>query len=249
MLMNYIRTGFCLILVILFSASPVFAQKAKPFDPLTDEIRDRLPSLSNLLDSARAHDPYISFRNLQISVNDCRVKETQGQWLRNFGLQGNLGYGTFDYLYNNTLGGQTPANYTTTQTLTQYGVGAYVRFPIFDIVGRNNLVRMAKTESLQAKQMVEVQARDLRERVISRYNDLVMKQHLLKILGKYVETSRINMQMAEKEFANGTITLTEFSRITEIATRAETDFESTRMDFQTAYMLLEEVVGIKLNIY
>ena len=196
-----------------------------------------------------ANDPYVQFRQLQLSVNTFKVKEVQYEWTRNLGLQANLGYGTFDYLYNNTLGGQTPPTYTTQQNLTQYGVGAYIRFPIFDVIGRNNQISLAKTETLQAGQMIEVQAREVRERVIMQYNNLIEKQHLLKILVKYVETSRINMQMAEKEFANGVISISEFTRISEIVNRAETEFESSKMEFQTAHMLLEETVGIKLNIY
>jgi hypothetical protein len=81
------------------------------------------------------------------------------------------------------------------------------------------------------------------------YYDLIEKQNVLKIQVKYVETSRINMQMADKDFGNGVISISEYTRISEIVNRAETGFESAKMSFQTAFLMLEETVGIKLNIY
>jgi len=56
------------------------------------------------------------------------------------------------------------------------------------------------------------------------------------------------MEMVEKSFINGTITLTEYSSLTEIASRAEADFETSKMEFRTAYMILEEIVGMKFNL-
>ena len=54
--------------------------------------------------------------------------------------------------------------------------------------------------------------------------------------------------MAEKQFLNGIINIAEYSSVTEIVSRSEADFESSKMEFRTAYMLLEEIVGIKFNL-
>ena len=56
------------------------------------------------------------------------------------------------------------------------------------------------------------------------------------------------MAMAEKQFLNGIINIAEYSSVTEIVSRSEADFESSKMEFRTAYMLLEEIVGIKFNL-
>lgn len=107
---------------------------------------------------------------------------------------------------------------------------------------------MAKAEIEQAKSFSQVQRNELRQFVIRQYNELIIKQRLLKIKAKYTETSRIHMQMVEKEFINGAITLTEYSSLSEIASRAESELESAKMDFRTAYMILEEIVGMKFNL-
>ena len=54
--------------------------------------------------------------------------------------------------------------------------------------------------------------------------------------------------MADKEFQNGVIPVGEYSRISEIVSRAEVDFETAKTDYNTAYMILEELVGYKFNL-
>ena len=62
----------------------------------------------------------------------------------------------------------------------------------------------------QAQSMTEVQRDETRQLVIRQYNDLILKQRLLRIKSKYPEALRINMQMVEKEFTNGIISVTEY---------------------------------------
>jgi len=228
---------------------PVFSQTKPAFDPITEEIKDKLPPLSILIDSAIATDPNLQFKMNQKIVEQCKLKEARYNWSRNMGIDANLGYGTFDYLYNSSLGGQNPSTYTTSQNLNQYGVGAFIRFPVFDVMDRRNQIKIAKITTNQAQQMVEERIKEIRNLVITQYNNLIVKQHLLKIHQKALETIKINMQMAENEFTNGTISLTEYSRIFEIVSSEEAAFETSKMDFQNAYMLFEELVGIKFNIY
>ena len=247
--MKITRLFLLFLFMVSFGPGVVFSQSRSTFDPLSDEIKDKLPSLSILLDSAVKHDPYVHFRNLQTVVNTSKLKSSQNYWLRNFGLQADFRYGSYDIFSNNTAEGQTSTLFATKRNETNYGLGAYIKFPIIDVINRRNEVRLAKTEIAQAEQMVEVQEKEVREKVITQYNDLIMRQHVLKIFGKYLETSRISLQMAEKEFVNGSISVAEFSRISEIVNKAETEYEGSKMAFQTAYMLLEETVGMKFNIY
>jgi outer membrane protein TolC len=225
------------------------AQSGNLFDPLKDDISEKLPKLSVLIDSALAYNPALKFNNLQISVNQGNLKSTRSQWTQNFGVQANYGYGTFDYIYNNSLGSAQPGTYTLSQSLNQYGVGAFLRIPFSDVVNRRNLINVAKAEVQQAQSLVATQQAVVREQVIRQYNDLILKQRLLRIVSKYLETARINMQMAEKGFTNGTLTVDDYSRVSEISARTETEFETARMDFLTSYQILEETVGMKFNLY
>jgi outer membrane protein TolC len=129
-----------------------------------------------------------------------------------------------------------------------YGFGAYLKVPIYDIINRKNQINQSKAEIEKAISMAEAQRNDVRQLIIKQYNDVILKQRLLKNKLRYIETARINMQMTEKEFLNGVIPTGEYTRISEIISRAESDLENSRVDFITSFMMLEELAGCKFKI-
>jgi outer membrane protein TolC len=224
------------------------AQNNQKANLLNDNIETKLPPLGTLLDSALARNPYVKFRDLQIVVNKYKLKSDQAVWLKNLGVQTDIRYGTFDNFSTNTSEGQTPSLISTRRNQTNYGLGAYLKLPLFDLVNRKYQVNIATAEVDQANQMAEFQRDEVRQLVIRQYNDVILKQRILKIKSKYFATSKINMEMIEKEFQTGVISISEYSRISEIVTRTESDYENARVDFVTSYMILEEIVGIKFNL-
>ena len=233
--------------ILLFQFSGV-AQTAQESDLLKIEIESVLPPLANLIDSAIAHNPYVRYRDLQILVNKCKFNADRSQWLRNMGVQTDIRRGTFDNFSTNTSEGQNPSLFATRSSQTNYGVGAYIKFPLYDFVNRKNQVNLARTELEQAESMAEVQRDEVRQLVIRQYQELVLNQKLIRNKSKYFETAKVSMAMAEKEFQNGTIPVGEYSRISEIVNRADDDFETARINFITSYLILEEIVGVKFNL-
>ena len=212
---------------------------------MKDNIESILPPLETIIDSAIKNDFYVKFRDQQITVNDSKLKAERSGWTKNLGIQTDVRYGTFDNFSTNTAAGQNPNLFATRSNQLNYGAGAYLKIPIYDIVSRKSQIRLAKAEVEQAQSLSQDQRNTVRQTVIKQYNDLIVKHRILKIKSKYAETSKINMAMAEKEFLNGVIPITEYSRQSESASRTETDFETSLMDFKTAYMLLEEIAGVK----
>jgi outer membrane protein TolC len=241
---------YCLFLLFSISLTHLtgYSQQSKTFDLSTDNIELMLPPLETIIDSAIAKNPYVKSRDLQITVNTLKLKSDRADWTKNIGFQSDVRYGTFDNFASNVVQGQNPSLLSTRTTQTNYGVGAYIRIPLYDIINRKNQINSTKAEIEQAKSFSLVQRNELRQLVIRQYNELIVKQRLLKIKIKYAETSRTHMELVEKEFLNGAITLTEYSSLSEIASRAESDFENAKMEFRTAYMMLEEIVGIKFNL-
>jgi outer membrane protein TolC len=248
MIMNYFRIFFLLVFYAVFVNNSGFAQQKKKFNPLTDDITQMVPPMRVLLDSAFAHDPGLKFAQLQYVIDKGNLHTNQAQWTQDLGLQANAGYGTFDYLYNNSVGAQSQQTTTLKQNETQYGVGAFVRLPLYDLVNHRNQVKIAKAVIQQAETLSETRKNEIRELVIKQYNDMIEKQQLLKIKSKYLETSRINTQMAEKGFVKGTISLDDYSRVSEIGSHTETDFETAKIDFINSYMIMEVMTGINFNI-
>ena len=102
--MNNIRIFVLYFLISLFFLNTGYAQQKRKFNPLTDDITQIVPPMSTLIDSAFAHDPGLKFAQLQYSIDKGNLRTSQTQWTQDLGLQANGGYGTFDYLYNNSIG-------------------------------------------------------------------------------------------------------------------------------------------------
>jgi outer membrane protein TolC len=239
-----------LVRLIILLSLPILCLTQEPgkFDLMKDNIETMLPPLATLIDSAITKNPSVKFRDLQIRVNENKLNADRSQWARNIGIQSDIRYGTFNNFSMNTAEGQSPTDFATQTNQFVYGAGAYIKFPIFDLINRKNQVDLAKFEVQQAQSMAEVQRNEVRQLVVMQYNQVILTHRLLRNKSKYIESARVNMEMAENEFHNGVIPIGEYARISEIVSRAEADFETARADFITSFMILEELIGYKLNL-
>jgi outer membrane protein TolC len=244
------KKEFLVLMIFFLMIAPVsgFAQSQQNFDPLKDDISNHIPPLYVLIDSALTTNPMVKYRDMQLILNDCKLKASRYEWTRNIGVQADLRYGNFYNYTANSTGGVDPPAVATSRAETKYGAALFVNMPFYTVVSRRNQIKMAQTEIEQAQYMADAQRNETRQLVIKQYNDLILSQRLLRIKARNFETARINMQMVDKEFSNGVVAVTEYSRITEIFSRSESDFETARSEFLTAYMVLQEIVGINFNL-
>ena len=242
------------ILIISFALA-IFSFKPACFAQTIDEqnlsslnIEALLPPLETIIDSALARNPYVKYRDQQIDLYKFKLKTDKVRWTENLGIQSDARYGTFDNFSLNTAVGQTPSSLATRSNQLNYGVGAYIKLPLFDFINHKNLVGASKAEADMAVSQAVLQRDELRQSVIKQYYEVIMKHRVLKIRSRSLETSRISAIMSEKEFQNGINTLSEYSRISEVAATAEVDFERSKIDFISAFALLEEIAKTKFEI-
>lgn len=242
---------FNIVLLIAFvqatTHTTAMAQGPDATGPATISTEFTFPPLSALIDSALATNAMMRFRQQGITGKQCNLNSYRNYWTRNVGLQADVRYGTFDNFSTNTAEGQTPSANATRSNQTNYGVGAYIKFPLQDALNRKNQIRMAQSELDQAQSMAQAQRDEITQLVIRQYNDVLLKQRLLKIKSKNLGTARVNMEMVEKEFQNGVVPVTEYARIADIVARNEADYETARTDYTTAFMILEETSGFKFT--
>lgn len=243
---------FLQIIVLLglcsFYLCPVKAQTARPVDQSMSYDSISIPPLSMMIDSAFAHDAMLRYYEQGLEAKEISLRIEGKKWINNFGVQSSVRYGTFDNFSTNSAAGQTSALLSTRTSQINYGIGGYLNLPVADFFNRKSNLQLSKTQVEQARQMAEVQRDQVRLDVIKQYNNLILKLTLLKIKAKNLESSRMNMIMAEKEFQNGNINLGAYSGISETFGNTEVNFEEAKTDFKNAYMILEELVGFKFNI-
>jgi outer membrane protein TolC len=204
------------------------------------------PPIEQLIDSAIKHSAFVQYRNSEIDAKEAMLKSQHKVWLRNLGLQGVANYGTFDF-YNSNSNNQSTTVLNTNSKQFNYGLGVYVKMPFFDMVDRKNQINLAKVQLDQSRSMAQVQKDELRQVVIKLYEEILLKQKILNIRSQSLGNARVNMEMVDKEFRNGTIPVTEYVRISDIVSRTESDYETAKTDFISAKKILEEIVGFTFN--
>lgn len=239
---------FLIIIFYLSSITNLVAQNQTNFNPAIDDISENLPPLNILIDSALVNDPYVHFRDLQLIVENSKLKANRINWTENLGIEADLNYGNYNDISTSISEEDDAYDLVSNTTQTTYSFGAYLKLPIYDIINRKNSIRQSKAEIRQAECMAEVKRKEVRQLVITQYNELVLKQRLFKIRAKHLAANQINYEMTEKEFHNGVVSVGELSRISDMYSTSEEQFESARTDFVTSYLILEEIVGFKFNI-
>lgn len=188
----------------------------------------------------------LGYRKDEIEVKKANLKSKRRNWTRNLGIQADTRYGNFNNLSNN-ISGNDLVTLASATTQTNYGVGLYLKLPVFDIFNRKSEIKQAKTEISQAKNMVKFQEDEIKEIVIRYYEDLILKESLLEIQATNLSDAKVNMEMAKKEFTNGQIEIYEYIRISDITAGVATEFEKAKSNLLLAKKLLENYTGIQIN--
>ena len=237
-----------LLCIITFCTNSILAQATPVKKTSTDEIEVNIPPLSVIIDSVVNRNGMVRFRRQHVGVQIGKLKSETLYWTRNFGIQGDGRFGTFDNTSLTATGGSTGTILNTSTSQLNYGVGLYFKFPVFDIVHRKNQINLAKMEIEESKRMVQFQEDEIRQTTIRLYQDLILKQKILKIKSESLGNGKVNMQMVEKEFRNGLVPVAEYVRITSMSSNMEADYESAKSDYLLAKQILEDMAGFKFSI-
>jgi outer membrane protein TolC len=205
-----------------------------------------IPVLNVLIDSALVNNGMLNYRRLEMDAKESNLKSKRRDWTKNFGLQADTRYGTFDNFSSNIDGSNTSTISSFTKQLN-YGVGLYLKIPVFDILNRNSQIKQAKAELAQAKSLIKFQEDELKETVIRHYEELILRQSLLELRASNVADARVNMEMAEKKFRNGLMPIYEYVRISDITSRIASEYESAKSDLLLSKKLLENITGVSIN--
>ncbi|MDO9512329.1 MAG: TolC family protein [Bacteroidales bacterium] len=235
--------------ILAFSFHHLAAQENEQgvFDPITDDITKKIPPLEALIDSAIANSPYLKFRDAQIVINHYKYLNDRSQLLRDIGFSIEARFGKYDnYSENNTTG--VPIYTGSARNEWRYGAGAYIKIPLYDLTNRKTTINLAKKEVEQAINYRNTLAYEIRRDIIVMYNELILKQRLLKIASDNMITAELQMQLAEKQFMSGQLPLGELSRMTDLHARAKMSYEENKIAFLNAYKLLEILVGVTFNL-
>ena len=200
-----------------------------------------------VIDSAIKNSAMVKFRTNSTRSKEATLATERIHWSRNLGVQVDSKYGNLNNFSTNDDGSGSSAILTTTQQFT-YSAGFYLKFPLFDGLNRKNQIELAKSEVDAAKDMIELEKEQIRQEVIRLYQELVLKQKILQIRSRSLGDGRVNMQMVEKEFRNGVVSISEYVRISSMTTDMEAAYEVAMSEFITTKQLLEDIAGFVFDL-
>jgi len=218
------------------------------FNPLLDDISLRIPPLQDLIDSALIHSPLLKVADADIAISKYDIITTRRQWMNNFYIDGSMLKDYYDGLTTNEVVNTNPSQILSLQDNYRLSAGISIRLPMIAFWDLNNQVKSATKKLEKAISIKENQKLELRKEIITRYNQLIVNQRVLKISNENITYLTLQKDMVEKEFLNGQASVYEVAQVSEMYRKSITDFEDSRFEFYNAYMILQEIVGTKFNV-
>lgn len=217
------------------------------FNPLTDDITKKIPELELLIDAAVQNSHRLKYWDKQISISEYNLKTSKRDWARYLSFSGSVQEGSWTSLsyVEDQLGNSVGTLGSTDQT--RWSVGLAVRLPLINLIDYKNQTNIAKVQ-IESKMEEKLEAKqNIRAQVITLYNELVIQQKMLQLDIDNIEYQALTSEMAEKEYQQNKITLTDMSRVRDDLSRARGRYVTTKINFINAYVMLQEITGIKFS--
>lgn len=246
---NLLIAGFFLAVMHLPLFSSGQIKDTVYFNPLIDDIIQRIPPLEDLIDSAIVHNPQVKVYDADIQAWRYRVKTAGRTWMKNLFLDLYLENSFWDAITDNTNAPSQTVNTVYTYQNNYRGLGSLeIKMPLMDLWDRKNQIKTATKEIEKSIASREGVILALRQTIITNYNQLIVNQKILKNANESVIAGAMNKEMGDKEFINGQSTLYDLAYIMEMYRVAVYNYETSRNQFFNSYMILQELCGFKFNV-
>jgi len=223
------------------------ADSSRFFNPLTDNITNRLPPLNVLIDSAAYNSPDMRYEDLKADYYYYEQLSAQRAWLEHFSLNLDMNIGKWNF-WDRYERDNSNLYYRSESIRDNYAVGFYIRFPLATLFDRRNRIKKQKKWIEISLTQKEINKRFLVKEVIDHYNNLVQYQNYIRIYNDYQNFTMMQMHMAQNEYLNAEISTAEYTRLKEIQTRGAINFQQAIAEFNKEYQLLEVTTGMKFNL-
>ena len=243
------KYAFCLLFALcMYSGySQNVVDSSLYYNPVKDDIRKKIPPLEMLISEAIKNSPSIKVEELKADKVVYEIRTEKRKWAEHLGIEGTVNYGHWYYNDRDELN-RADKFYLTESRRSTYSIGFYIKLPLYEIIDRRNNINKRKKEREIALVEREIKIKQLRKEVINAYEELLGQQRKLKLRMEYQEVSIMMMQNATNRYLNGQIPPEELNRQLDYKTRGDEAFNETLRLFNIAYVLLEELVGMKFNL-
>jgi outer membrane protein TolC len=237
--------------VMLLLSSRSYAQMAnggkKPDTILLDEQKDlksQLLPLDSILAIAVKHSPSVKFQEDLIGSAKAQLEFTKKLWTNNI-------VGFVNYSGGNqsivSADNQTPGSLSSSNITSGLRAGIQINLPLSELVGRKSRLNIYKYELNSTIDKKAETEQAIRQNVIQFYYNLLYASEVLAIRNE-ARQSTINQNLiAQQEFKDGIILISELSRLKSIEINARTDYEDAKRQFSSLYSQIETLIGVPVQ--
>lgn len=141
------------------------------------------------------------------------------------------------------VGGTNPFNLPA-QSL--YNVGVQAGVSLATLLGRRYELQKQELGLKQADANRKLGEREIRRSVINLYQEIVLAKAEQEISEEAYQTANLRFKLAEKQFASREIQVNEIVTVQEFYARARIVRETAHIRYETAFLLMEELIGMKV---
>lgn len=242
---------YIFLIIVLNTLCSLSAQGFGEF--LTNSLEEQditkiLPPLDSLVQMAIENSHQLKFYDADLEFRDRKIGLEKRTWLNYFSIGGDLGYGIYDNLSNQQIGGD-PGNQTLfSSEQNRYVVGVGLKMPFSAFTNRNLNIKAARAEAQKTEALKGLAITDLKQNVYIQYNDLVRAYKLMIISSSSVEAYKIQSLRAEKDFKSGVITVADYVRLQNMLSAEIRQLEGQKITLFQAVLILENTIGQSLGI-
>lgn len=200
-------------------------------------------ALPLLTAAAIKHSPQLKSLDVQKAINEQDIKLAKKGILSGIGA-----VGTYTYGNQGSIGAYDPNNTGfNTSTSGRYSAGVSMALPLLSVIGRGSTIKKEELNYQRTELTRQEQELQTRQQVIQSYQNVVLAKKLLTLQQEAYVTVQTTSRLAEKQFRQGQLSLAEFTESTNLLSQTTMAQETARSQYETSFMLLEELVGNKVS--
>jgi outer membrane protein TolC len=144
------------------------------------------------------------------------------------------------------IAGSTDSNINTIANGYRFGVNVSV--PLYEIYTRSNRVKLAKAELESAESFTEAIELEVKQQVINYYFRLIATHKSMINNNDFLQKALVSEKVGELKFKENQISLTDYTRLSEISSLAQERYNNAYTEFLTSYKALEAILGTELHL-
>ncbi|MDQ3292492.1 MAG: TolC family protein [Bacteroidota bacterium] len=238
-----------IILSLLLSSSMLLAfgqNNSKPEDWQEKFFKSPEVALPLLIDAAVKYSAQIEKLDAGKQIAYDNIRMTRKQVLNGLAIGSGYSYGTM----LNTVNGDQQVSQINAFNLparAQYNAGINLSLSLGQLLSRRVDVHRQELALKQAEADRKTEEREIRELVIKAYQELTLAKVTWEQSVDALQSADINKKLADKKFKLGQIQLDELMTVNDFYTKALLTQEQFKNRYETAFLLLEELIGTTIN--